>query len=397
MEKVRVLNVCRTFDLEHLSGIQSVVRVFCRGFHRLGHSADILTTAAFGSRAYEERFENSTIYRRAYLYPTLHQGRGGTKTLDLFAGSPIAFNIRGVLERHELVLIHDVGSLGTQVARVCRRLGIRHLFFDHGSSPDFVPRSRIRQFLFFWRLVHGRFEEALRLSAGIFVDNRDMLETYRKITENAVGSLNPIDLEFFKGDRVHEVRKDAVDRGGVLRLLCVGRIDPQIDQLQLLDQLHDTRDVVVTFVGWSSDLQYYERFVAALKGSRHTLLQNVRAYTEELRGLYHGHDALIMPSRHQSQPLVPLEAMASGLVVVASNISGLNALVRHRENGFLYRDRSELMECLEAVRYDKELVATVRRNGLAYVQKFAVEAVCRKILESAAGLASRDPGALPPP
>ena len=47
-------------------------------------------------------------------------------------------------------------------------------------------------------------------------------------------------------------------------------------------------------------------------------------------------DALIMPSRWEAQPIVALEAMRSGVAVIASNRPGLSEVVEHGVTGFLF-------------------------------------------------------------
>lgn len=59
------------------------------------------------------------------------------------------------------------------------------------------------------------------------------------------------------------------------------------------------------------------------------------AGTEALARAYRQADVLIFPSRVEGLPLVPMEAMACGLPVVASDASSVTDLVRHGETGLL--------------------------------------------------------------
>jgi glycosyltransferase involved in cell wall biosynthesis len=56
----------------------------------------------------------------------------------------------------------------------------------------------------------------------------------------------------------------------------------------------------------------------------------------QLRLLYQKADFLINPSLYEGLPNVVLEAMASGLPVIASNVAGNRELVIHESTGFLF-------------------------------------------------------------
>jgi glycosyltransferase involved in cell wall biosynthesis len=57
--------------------------------------------------------------------------------------------------------------------------------------------------------------------------------------------------------------------------------------------------------------------------------------SEELTGYYEKAGVLVVPSAYEGLPLVILEAMRSGLPVVATRVSGHPEVIRHGVNGFL--------------------------------------------------------------
>jgi len=83
---------------------------------------------------------------------------------------------------------------------------------------------------------------------------------------------------------------------------------PQMEALQSLAKDLDVEDRVV-FHGWQS--------------------------REKLIGLYKQSSLFLFPSRHEGMPNAVLEAMASGLPVIASRIAGSEELVMDGETGFL--------------------------------------------------------------
>ena len=89
-----------------------------------------------------------------------------------------------------------------------------------------------------------------------------------------------------------------------------------------------------------------------------------------------GADLFILSSRSEGRPNVLVEAMASGLPVIASDIEGVRELINHGENGFLFtcedsRGLAALIETLASDRALREKAganarATIRQQGLTW-------------------------------
>ena len=96
-----------------------------------------------------------------------------------------------------------------------------------------------------------------------------------------------------------------------VKLLLVGRFEPDMDPLELEDDryLHDSKNVV--FVGWQKDVRPF------LKAA----------------------DALFFPSYREGFPNVPLQAGAMGLPSIVTDINGCNEIIIERENGLIVPSR----------------------------------------------------------
>jgi hypothetical protein len=88
--------------------------------------------------------------------------------------------------------------------------------------------------------------------------------------------------------------------------------------------------------------------------------------------LYREVDALLVPSRWETGPLVAWEAMAEGVPVVASRYvgSGLEGALRHEENALLFDvgDVEEAARQLARLARDRALADRLRDGGLALVR-----------------------------
>lgn len=138
--------------------------------------------------------------------------------------------------------------------------------------------------------------------------------------------------------------------GGPIRCLTVSRIDPR-KGLRVLPEVvaalvaggHDvTIDIVGPTVGQIGDT---ERDAIAAEARRLGVEDRVRLRgtipLDQLMPLYQQYDAFVLPTQPgEGIPRVLLEAMAAGLPIVTTGVSGIRSLVRHGENGLLIDESS---------------------------------------------------------
>jgi len=74
-----------------------------------------------------------------------------------------------------------------------------------------------------------------------------------------------------------------------------------------------------------------------------------------------------------------LEAMSSGMPVIATDVSGIRELIHHRETGFLCGTSSEeIREAIKIVLSDRGLCVRMGRNARNYIhQNFTLEKIVR--------------------
>lgn len=80
---------------------------------------------------------------------------------------------------------------------------------------------------------------------------------------------------------------------------------------------------------------------------------------EKLAALYNTVDVLLFPSKADNFPLVPLEAMACGVCVLASDIGGIPEMIKHQHTGFLFREKEELITILNNLLEQPETILNI--------------------------------------
>jgi glycosyltransferase involved in cell wall biosynthesis len=90
---------------------------------------------------------------------------------------------------------------------------------------------------------------------------------------------------------------------------------------------------------------------------------------QDLAAYYRNADLVVMTSRSEGIPVVLMEAMSHGKVVLAPAITGIPELVEHQSTGFLYQPGS-LPSFIRAVNWiyaNQDLLAGVQRAAEAKV------------------------------
>jgi glycosyltransferase involved in cell wall biosynthesis len=171
---------------------------------------------------------------------------------------------------------------------------------------------------------------------------------------------------------VPEYQCNATPPEGAVRALLLGTYHPNKGQDIALAALQSLQNESIQFqmVGKIGDDAYYQKLQADYP-PRSGVAYGREAPMEQTGEVIGQNDVVIVPSRDELTPLVILEAMAHGKVVVASDIGGIPEMITEGRTGFLFPmgDVSELARVIRRVARDGDL----RRRVGAAAQQFVRE------------------------
>jgi glycosyltransferase involved in cell wall biosynthesis len=163
-----------------------------------------------------------------------------------------------------------------------------------------------------------------------------------------------------------------------ITLLAVGRLtrEKRFDRfISLLHQLRvkcglNVRGCIVAPTRADQDLRSALERQAAALDLRCDSLQFLGS-TSEISSIYQQANIFVLTSEHEGTPNVLLEAMATGLPVVATSVGGVPEIVRHRRNGFLVAqdDINELLNATRELIQSPGLRTEIGAAARAYVQE----------------------------
>jgi glycosyltransferase involved in cell wall biosynthesis len=342
----------------------------------------------------QERFDDLHIYRFPYFVPHSKQ--------RLCYGAGIVANLRQTkLARLQLPLY----SLAQLIAlvRLVRRLRI-DVVNSHWLVTQGLNAAIVRRWLQTPHVctIHAAGLFALRRIRGgnriarFIVRNTDYLFTVSSfikrqlddfIAQDTSAEVLPMGIQL---DRFAVPSPTASSSGTTL--LCVGRLVEKKGIQYLLEALrfvlHARPDTTLMLVGDGPLRQQLHEQARRLGIERQVQFLGWKSH-EAMPALYAQADLVVVPSivdasgETEGMPVVVLEAMAAGKLVVASNVSGIPDVIEDGVNGFLIEPKSApaLAACIvDALQHlDKE---DIQRRAQVTATRYDWQAIATRYAEA---------------
>jgi glycosyltransferase involved in cell wall biosynthesis len=170
------------------------------------------------------------------------------------------------------------------------------------------------------------------------------------------------------------------------RLLFVGRLAVEKGLSYLLEALSQCVqrgfDLRLTLVGEGSERESLEKLARARGLGGRVDFKGFVPLGEALWQEYRQADIFILPSLSEGMPKVLIEAMASGLVVIASDVGGIPTLVQDGVNGLLVEPRSPeaIAAALQRLLQEPALRQRLAHNALATAREYTIEEQARRLI-----------------
>jgi len=230
-----------------------------------------------------------------------------------------------------------------------------------------------------WMLGGGRYRRIVAISERV----RTQLKQHYHVPDDRIVTIpNGINLSRFDPANASsraEVRLSFGVPEGVPLLLFVGsqyRMKGLEFVIRALAEM-DTKAVLLVVGG---DLATPFKKLAEQLGVRDRVI--FAGARNDLPRIYPAADAFVLPTLYETFALVCIEAMASGLPVLASPVGGIEDYLIDGENGLhVERDARTIAVKLERVLNDPALHARIRKAGLATAKNYAWEKIAKQYLK----------------
>ena len=267
--------------------------------------------------------------------------------------------------RPDAVYVATEGPLGWSAIRVALRLGIPALSGFHTNYHSYSGHYRLgclQDLIFrYLRRFHNR-------STGTLVATADLRERLQVLGFKNVSTLGRgVDNELFAPQRRStELRRQWGVSENDLTVLYVGRIAPEknvklaVDAYRAMKQQNGSVKFVVVGNGPACSSLQRENADVIFCGL-HT--------GEQLAKHYASADVFLFPSETETFGNVTLEAMASGLAVIAYDYAAAKMHIRHDETGVLvpYGNSEAFVGSAARLVSDRLSLGRIRRQAREYI------------------------------
>lgn len=329
-----------------INGVATFSKNLAEGLAQRGHEVVVIAPSSHGKKA-TEKINGYTVERTASLKFPFYQ--------NLRISTTPGREVRRIIKRYDPDVIHIqmILGIGYAVLQAGQKMKIPIVTTNHAIPENLV--ENIRMLAPLSRPISSLLEHyAMR-----FHGNADFLtapteaaidmyrEKYASINKPVKAVSNGINLSVFLPKSAPEAiyKKYAIPIDKPV-LLYVGRLDAEKHIPIFLNAAKEVIDhkkchIVLVGSGVESDSL---KVLASRLGIDRQVTFTGRVSNEDLPKIYRVGSVFCMPSPAELQSIATLEAMATGLPVVAVNRGALHELCQDGKNGYLFKyDDSHMM------------------------------------------------------
>lgn len=359
---MRVLFVCKSLPASFQGGIQTHVWNISAHIAQLGHDVSILTAGGFQLTPTQYTEEGRTVIKLPYL-PLRHQPF--LKTWGEEFSFNISVNLWLLQHAKNYDIIHLQGRSGFMFPRerncvpvVTTLHGLVHL----ENALSFKAKN--------WdKKLHERW--ATRYEQNSLI-NSDVLIAVSNEMKDEIIAINPAVKDKIQiipngVERPHFIEQGVTDAN---LLLFVGRLETikGITNLLKAIKIVDNR-IKLVLIGEGTERANIEKYIRTEGLSERVILTGALQSKEVMKWVNRSY-ALILPSFHETQGIVLLEANTYSKPVLASNIAGIREVVTDGHNGLLFDPNNvqEMADKINTLFSNPQRAEQMGKNGKQVVE-----------------------------
>ena len=373
VKEINVIHIPRRFTQTHWGGTENVIMSYALGLKKFHINSEVYTTTILNTQ-HTESMRGIKIKRFSYFYPYINLGTKVKEKLNLIGGNVFSFSLLFSLlfkKNIDLIHLHTFKRIGAIARIVCKIRNIPYIVSIHGGVYN-RNINNTQNNSFANSLEWGKILGLIFGSRRVIKDSNAVIclnkEEYNKLKKNNTNKNifllpNSVDIATFSKAKNQNIRKKYALNDKTFICLLSARIDLQKNQLLVLKVLNKikNKNIHIFFAGNITDKVYYKEIKEYIyKHSLEkyiTFITHLKPESKELIDLYLNSNVLILPSTHEPFGIVVLEAWASSLPVIVSNIAGVCNSIKDKKDALIFKNNS--IESLE-----KNLLLLIQNESL---------------------------------
>ncbi len=353
----RLCVVTETYPPE-INGVALTLAHLVKGLRARGHAVQVVRPRQAMADCFHSNYDSEVTLVRGVPLPR-------------YKGLQFGLPAGGLLlrcwsqRRPDAVYVATEGPLGWSAVRAAQRLGLPVFSGFHSNYHSYAKyylAGRLQSVVFrYLRNFHNR-------TMGTLVASRDLRERLQLLGFNNVSILGRgVDSQLFNPERRSaELRHQWGLSDNDLAVICVGRVAAEKNLKLAIETYHAMKkiDDRVKFVIVGDG-----PLLAALRGANADLIFRGMHSGDQLARHYASADVFLFPSETETFGNVTLEAMASGLAVIAYDYAAARVHITHGETGVLvpYGDAKAFVASAATLMREPLLLNRIRRQAREYI------------------------------
>lgn len=291
-----------------------------------------------------------------------------------------AYNVlKNILDDTQVTLVHAHSPVGGVISRLLtmRRRKIRLIYTAHGFH--FFKGASIKNWFTFYpieKFFSYFTDDLITINSEDFQLAKKSFHAKRLHYVNGVG----IDLKKFDADKK---KVNLNKKQTKLKLISIGELNKNKNHRLVIEAIHQSKFKDCFSYNICGEGTLKEELTQLIK--QYGLENQVRllGYRDDVHRLLAESDIFVFPSFREGLPVSVMEAMATGLPVLASDIRGNHDLVVHEKGGFLFESGNveDLVHYLEECFLHQENMIAFGDYNLQKIQEYSSDYVDSQMRE----------------
>ena len=252
---------------------------------------------------------------------------------------------------------------------ICQWCGVKTIVFWRGWNVDFEQKV-VRNSLPFFRFTYGKADSMILLAREFMDRIRDYGYDRPLFLSTTV-----VNDQIFNTTNGPKPENDKRKNGMVgITILFLARIERAKGIYETIDSFHQLlpkfQNVRLDIAGIGGELEPAKKYVAEKNIPGINFLGWITG-EQKSKALSHAHIYVLASSHGEGMPNSLLEAMASGLAVVTTDVGGIKDFFQEGKMGFYVRphDTSDLKDKLKKLLSDPDLIAQIGAFNTVYARE----------------------------
>ena len=257
--------------------------------------------------------------------------------------------------------IHQHQLLGSWVVIILKWLLKKPLLirtgYDMYQFSKFENKKRLIIYLYKY-LTYFSLKKANLYTVTSFADQEFLHSEFGNIFTNILVRPNYVDLQ----------DHGSVNKRPDNKFLCVGRLVEQKNFKLLINEFKNTAEQFELNIVGEGKLKNELKNFAELNNVNLNFLGSMN--NKNLLEIYPNFKYFISPSLYEGNPKTVLEAMASGCIVLASNIKNHTEIITNENNGYIFDlDKPMLQKIVNELNNNLEQQKFISNNSISYISE----------------------------